>query len=174
MVHAVIGGLFLTRALYKLTRLGKAVQKVKYVATGIQVDALTRKLKRLRHEADLGINRSEEAHHLKTHGTVEPIFPARIRETDLPAKFETVFQVRVVGEYLFKLSEWNDVWEWILQKALRQNGQPSRAEGRDGFWLLHIGRERWGDSELRVKAFKNAEKFAELWRKTEMWEQQDS
>ena len=174
MVHAALMGAVLTRAVFMATGFGAVVQKVNHAAAGVRLFVLNEKLRRLKHEMELGLNRSEEAHHLTTHGTFETLFPARIRIEDLPARFETVFKVKVAGQYLFKISEWNEVWDWILQKTLRQNGQEARPEGRDGRWLLHAAGQRWKDPDLRVKAFRNSVRFADLWRKTEMWDQQDS
>jgi hypothetical protein len=174
MVHAVIIGGVLTVTLFKATRFGQVVKKVKTAVTWTEVRVRRDKMQQARHERDLGINRSEDAFHLAVHGTYEPLFPASLRKENLPDRFEEVFKVEATGEFLFKISEWNELCDWVEQKTRRQNGEEAKAEGRDGRWLLHIGRERWKDRDLRAKAFESSKKFSDVWRQTGMWEEQDS
>jgi hypothetical protein len=126
-------------------------------------------LKTLKKEIDLGILKSEELFSEKVHGTTEPIFPAVVKPTDLPPGFEAAVGHKVCGEMLWKISEWNDFWNWVGLLLHNSNSQQKIPVGRDGLWLVEAGRKRWADEEKRRSAFATGAKYKEIWEAVGMW-----
>jgi hypothetical protein len=167
MVHgALFVGLLFSR-FKKSTDAGKAYRMVKQAKLVTSAFVRKEKLKKLRRELELGINR-EEAYRLKTRGTVEVLLPARMQPDDVPAGFEAKEGVKLLGSFIFKVSEWNELWEWIAG-CLAKGTEFERPIGRDGRWLLIVGRRRWRDDEVRKQAWANAAKVPQIWESSEMW-----
>ena len=170
MVHAVAFAALLTRALFRASRGGKVVKKVGTVTKVLRGEQRATKLRHLKRELEMGLNRREEAAHIKQHGTAEPLFPARIREGDVPADFETKVGCRICGLFVFKPSEWHELWDWVGAKMRQCDGDNSKPEGRDGYWLLQVGRARWEDNTIRTKAVETSAKHVAEWVALGMWE----
>lgn len=174
MFHAVLFAAMLTKTLFKSSQGGKAIKKVKAVAAVARSEDRIMRLQKLRQELEMGLNRREDADHVKRYGTVESLYPARILAEDLPAGFEQKTGIQAVGSFVFKPTEWNDLWSWIDRKIEQSHGDLSNAEGRDGRWLLSCGRKRWENELVRKKAEENSRKDREFWLATGMWREQES
>jgi hypothetical protein len=131
-------------------------------------------LRHLHDEQKKGINLVEEVFSEKTHGTIEPFFPACVRLEDLPGGFEKAVGHEVCGKVLWKISEWNDFWIWVQILLHNSSSEERQPLGRDGLWLVAVGRERWADEEMQAKAFATSEKYREIWEAQGMWREQSS
>lgn len=132
----------------------------------------TYRLSQIKKEMKEGRNREEEKFSAQQHGTCEMLFPARVREEDLPEGFEKAVHGKATGEFLWKLSEWNSFWVWVQTKLHNSNSTEKIAEGQDGLWLAEAGRRRWQDEEMRTHAQKNAQRCREVWVRAGMWPEQ--
>lgn len=174
MVHFGIFSVFLARTLMYGPAGGKGVKVLVQTKRWTKGVSRYAKLTNVMRELELGINRREEAAHIKKHGTAELMFPATLSSKDVPEGFERAVGIFITGRYVFKPSEWTSLWGWLVLKVEQSHGDRSRRESQDGYWLLEIGRKRWEDEHIRGVAEANAAKYPDLWRMTEMNGQQES
>lgn len=109
-----------------------------------------------------GINVYEERFSEQVHGTVEPLFPSLVEPDDVPGLEKAVGR-KLAGNYLWKISEWNSFWAWVISTCKRTPA------AQDGLWLVEIGSRRWEDAELRAEAFNKASQYKDIVAKVGMW-----
>jgi len=163
-LHAVLGFAFVGRAVATTTTTVRFCKGV--------IDDTELYISDIRQEN--GFNEAEERFSDRVHGTIEMIFPARVVAEELSAGFEKAIGHNVCGDVLWKLSEWNDFWRWAHVSAYNSHSQEKIPVGRDGLWLIEVGRKRWADDEMRVAAFATGAKYKEIWVPLGMWPEQSS
>ena len=148
----MLGFLMLHRLVFKMTPVGVAAAAARTGLGAVDLFLTKEKLSSLEDELKKGVNPAEETHHQKTHGHAEMFFPFRLSLSSFPENLEKVVGESFAGDFLWKLSEWNELARWF--NVLFQNAQTGGhlKVGRDGRWLLQVGRERWADAEWKKQA----------------------
>ena len=166
--------LYLAKVLYALTPVGQ-LSNIAFLGTLVGAAVLDKvELEAVQDGQKKGINSVEELFSEKIHGTIEPIFPAKVVVEELPAGFEKAFGHSVCGDVLWKMSEWNDFWRWVSVLLHNSHSQEKIPVGRDGLWLIEVGKTRWADEVQRRKAFATGAKYKEIWDVVGMWPKQSS
>lgn len=153
----MLGFLMVARLLYRRTAFGRFSHAVNDVMRTTDVFIKGEKLKNIEREQELGINRAQRRWEDERYGGVhEALRPYAIEEEDLPevemrdgSISRPLSTWDITGAYLFKLSEYNALMRWLEMKTAVAAGHKVGPFDADGFWLLHIGRERWNDETLR-------------------------
>lgn len=151
------------KVLFDFSPIGLAAKTVVSVLKAVNAFTVKTEIAMRDDELRKGINKVEEKFMTDTYGTVEMFFPARVLEEDLPLGFETAVGVKVTGSFIWKMSEWNDFWRWV--SVLHHNSLHDEKVklGRNGAWLVEIGKKRWEDAGLRKHANEMAVKYRYLW-----------
>src|SRR5512144_1307953 len=155
----MLGFLMVTRLLYRRTAFGRLDHALNEVMKATDVFIKGEKLKNIEREQELGINRAQSRWEDERYrGVHEALRPYAIEEEDLPevemgdgSISRPLATWEITGAYLFKLSEYNALMRWLEMKTAVAAGFKVGPFDVDGFWLLHIGRERWQDEALRLR-----------------------
>jgi hypothetical protein len=154
----MLGLLATVRLLLKATlprRMGRVV-----AGWADTVDVLVKKerLGHIEREQYLDINRDRRRWEGERYGAVEVFLEFHIAPEDLP---HTEAFHWAIGDFVFKTSEWVDLWNWLDVKTWNATNEEKMNIGVDGHWLLEVGRRRWADESVRNEARKNANLSAE-------------
>lgn len=152
----MLGLLTLARLLFRATPMGMAYSTFRntmYVTDLLFDLALANEVQE---KAKKGVNREEEKHHQETYGGTEPFFPFFVDRDDFPEPLAVHIGE---GNFIWKTSEWVEFLQWVGAVL------SDRDMGRDGQWLMKVGRERWEDSKWRREAFENVQRNPELAKK---------
>jgi hypothetical protein len=149
----MLGFLTISRLLFRASPLGPAFSVFRnglYVADLLFDLALAFKEKEL---AKKGVNREEEKHHQATYGCTARFFPFFVNREDFPEPLA----IRIgEGKFIWQVSEWMQFLQWVSASLL------DKTQGRDGQWLMKVGRERWEDPKWREDAFTNVKLHPEV------------
>jgi len=157
----MLGFLVLARAVFKMSPVGAAHSTLKHSSRTAEAYRRMANLRLIEEEQRLGLNREEEAFSLRQHGEREQLFPFRLAAENFPG-FEKLLGQDLTGEYLWKLSEWNELSHWLQVLYLNSTREKKIGAGRDGRWLLQVGQARWKVKKLKEDAFANAAKFSDM------------
>jgi hypothetical protein len=151
----MFGLLTISRLLFRASPLGPAFSLFRnglYAADLLFDLALAFQDKEL---AKKGVNREEEKHHQATYGGAEPFFPFFIDKSFFPEEWKDHL---ADGNFIWQESEYVQFLQWakVILSPQKLN------MGRDGQWLLKVGRERWEDLKWRKTAFENVATHPEV------------
>lgn len=102
-----------------------------------------------------GINLAEERYHELLYGGTEPYFPFEFKSDSFPENIDKLVGEKLEGRFIFKLSEWHDLINWLSILIQNETMGADKRVGRDGRWLLHVGLKRWEDHVWVKRAFEN-------------------
>jgi hypothetical protein len=154
----MLGLLAVVRLLLRATIPGKIERMVAGWAETADVLVKKEKLGHIQREQYLGINRDQRSWESERYGQVESFREYHISPEDLP--HPEAFHW-AVGDFIFKTSEWVDLWNWFDVKVWNATHPDKMTIGVDGHWLLELGRRRMEDELVRREARRNMELTAE-------------
>lgn len=163
----MLGLLAVGKMLFKASKLGHAASVVKHTTKAIDLTIRTNRLAEIEQELQKGINRAEDKWSEEQYGGVEPMFAFQITSDEIPDGLEVALGIDVVGFYVFRLSEWTDLWRWLTIIINNLTTEVRMKEGRDGRWMLQYGKARWEDETIKAVALANVDKHERILRHVE-------
>lgn len=153
---------FLRERLFRSTPAGKIFSVLEMAVKAHRLFVFSEAMRQHAEDAQVGLNHEEERFHVEKHGDVEHVFPFELELSSFPEHMERLVGEDFSGRYVFKLSEWNDLVRWFEVIFHNAVSDEKKMPGRDGRWLLHIGRERWNRDEWRETALANVRENPKL------------
>ena len=148
-------GLFsMLRFAFRSTLPGKMIQAVEAFAEASDLVVKRVQLSLIEEEQELDLNRAKKKWEAERYEVIETLRLYRITPEDLP--HPEAFHW-AVGEYIFKLSEWVQLWDWIGVKLHNATHAEKLQTGIDGLWLLEVGRRRAAHPKTRAEALRDEE-----------------
>lgn len=146
---------FLADVLFRSTPAGKIFLALETMVRAHRLFVFGEAVKKHSENEDLGLNQAEERYHQELHGGAERFFPFELQLSGFPEHMDKVVGEDFSGQFVFKISEWNELIHWFEVLFHNAVEEKKYRVGRDGRWLLRVGRERWRNERWRKAAFEN-------------------